>query len=177
MARYAAFLRGINVGPHKQVSMPELRAVLEERGYTDVATLLRSGNVLLTSGRRGADKVAADIEQAIDDGFGMDVRVIVRALAELRAVVDDNPLPDATKEPAKYLVYFLSAEPAKARIDAIDHSAFAPEEVRFGDRVMYAWLPNGVADAKLGRYVSDKTLGVTTTARNWSTLLKMLDHG
>src|SRR5689334_2394659 len=43
---FIALVRGINVGRAKQVSMGQLRAVVESLGYEDVRTLLRSGNVV-----------------------------------------------------------------------------------------------------------------------------------
>ena len=49
MARYVAFLRGINLGGKRRVAMAELRAVLADAGYEDVLTHLQSGNVVLTS--------------------------------------------------------------------------------------------------------------------------------
>ena len=63
--RYVLLLRGINVGRGRRVSMQDLRALLAGLGYTDVATLLQSGNAVFTSTRRQADKVCAEVEQAI----------------------------------------------------------------------------------------------------------------
>ena len=51
MARYLAFLRGINVGGH-QVPMAKLREELAGLGFTDVETLINSGNVIFTDGSK-----------------------------------------------------------------------------------------------------------------------------
>ncbi len=44
--RYVAFLLGINIGPHKKVPMANLKEVLEKLGFTNVKTLLNSGNAI-----------------------------------------------------------------------------------------------------------------------------------
>ena len=48
MPRYVALFRGINVGKAKRIAMADLRALLEKLGYTDVKTLLNSGNAVFT---------------------------------------------------------------------------------------------------------------------------------
>ena len=53
MARYVAFLRGINLGSTNKVSMPELRAMATDLGYTDVATYINSGNLIFSSTEEG----------------------------------------------------------------------------------------------------------------------------
>ena len=60
MARYVAFLRGINLGSTNKVSMPRLRELAEGLGYTDVVTYINSGNLVLT-----ATDPAATIEQRL----------------------------------------------------------------------------------------------------------------
>ena len=77
MATYVAFLRGINLGPNNKISMPALRAMAEDLGYADVGTLLNSGNVVFSAGSTRADRHSARIERAIQDRFGIDVRVVV----------------------------------------------------------------------------------------------------
>lgn len=51
--RFAAFLRGINVGGARRLPMSEVRAVLGELGASDVVTYIQSGNIVFT-GEAGA---------------------------------------------------------------------------------------------------------------------------
>ena len=44
--KYAAFLRGINVGGNNIIKMEELKKVFESMGFLNVKTILASGNVL-----------------------------------------------------------------------------------------------------------------------------------
>jgi len=51
MSRYLVLLRGINVGGKNKVTMAPLRQLLDELGYSNVATYIASGNVILSSDR------------------------------------------------------------------------------------------------------------------------------
>src|SRR5204863_1567267 len=54
-ATHVALLRGINVGTAKRVAMADLRQLMTGLGYSDVRTLLNSGNVVFTAPPRGGD--------------------------------------------------------------------------------------------------------------------------
>jgi uncharacterized protein (DUF1697 family) len=168
MPRYAALLRGINVGGKKLVSMAELRELLTGLGHTDVATVLQSGNAVFTSSKRSAAKLAAEIERAL----GIDVRVLVRTHAELAEVIANNPLPGAVDDPAHLLVNFLDGQPDKAGLDPAD---FPDEDIRFGRRELYVWYRKGIGRSKLTNQVIERRLGVAATGRNWNTLAKLVE--
>ena len=68
MATYVAFLRGINLGPSNKISMPALRAMAEDLGYTDVATYINSGNLIISSTKKAAT-VEREISKGIKDSF------------------------------------------------------------------------------------------------------------
>ena len=76
--RYAALLRGINVGGHNKVPMAELRALLTELGYIDLATHLQSGNAIFSS-QAPAAALELDIAEAVAARFGVSCAVMVRA--------------------------------------------------------------------------------------------------
>ena len=172
MARYAALLRGINLGPHKKVSMPALREVLEGLGFDDVQTLLQSGNAVFTASKPDTKKV----EAAIAERFGFDVKVLLRTHADLKRIVNENPFPDAAADGRALHVTFLSAKPATERIDAIDPELFAPDQVAFGKGPeMYVWYQNGMARSNVGKYVTERKLGVVASDRNWNTVTKLLE--
>jgi uncharacterized protein (DUF1697 family) len=46
MTKYAAFLRGINVGGYKLIPMEKLKKAFESLRFKNVRTLLSSGNVV-----------------------------------------------------------------------------------------------------------------------------------
>ncbi len=84
MTRYAAFLRGVNVGG-VNLKMAEVAKVLEDAGFTNVRTILATGNVLLDS-RSGVDAVRKKAEKALRDGFGYDAWVLAYDLDTVRAI-------------------------------------------------------------------------------------------
>jgi N-succinyldiaminopimelate aminotransferase len=101
-------LRGINVGRAKRVAMAELRALLEDAGYTAVRTHLNSGNVVLTGEEADPSEHAARIEAAIRDRLGMDVRCAVLTADELRAIAEvanEHDLLVVTDEVYEHLAF------------------------------------------------------------------------
>jgi uncharacterized protein (DUF1697 family) len=172
--RFAVLLRGINVGANKRVAMADLRQLLSGLGFTDVGTLLQSGNAVFDCRRTKPPVLARRIEGAIRDRFGLEVSCLVRSREEIRAVVDANPLGDVANEGSKLLVVFLSETPDPARLAEHDPVGLAPDRIRLGDRVIYQWCPDGILAAPAVGGFAEKYLSVTTTGRNWNTLTKLL---
>lgn len=172
MTRMVALLRGINLGARNRVPMPALRELLAEHRYQDVATVVQSGNIVLSTAV-GADRLAADLQGLIAQRFGVDTPVVVRTAAQLAAVVQANPLPQAAADPKRFQVSFLS-EPCPAdTADALAAADIAPEQVAIRGAEVYAWHVAGMQKSPLARMLTDKRLGVTATARNWNTVLKL----
>jgi uncharacterized protein (DUF1697 family) len=174
MARLVVLLRGINIGSRNRISMPELREALEDAGYDDVRTYLQSGNVVLASSA-SAKKVARDCERLIADRFGLEIAVVTRTRSELAKVVERNPLGRVAKDPKRYQVSFLEKKPAAKVVRELEDVATDKEQVVASGRELYAWHPDGVARSKLWARLAGKNLGVTATARNWTTVTKLLE--
>jgi uncharacterized protein (DUF1697 family) len=166
-------LRGINVGGHKKVAMADLRALLTRLGFTDVATLLQSGNAVFNGPEALPDELAARIERALADEFSMSVRCMVRTGPELRAVIEGNPFADAPTQGSRFLALFLSASPDPELLAKYDPRSLAPSGVELGDRVIYQWCPEGILAAPNVHGFVEKNLKVAVTARNWNTVTKL----
>ena len=172
-------LRGINLGPSRRIPMAELRALLADAGYEDVRTYVQSGNIVLTSKEKPA-KLGRRIDEVISERFGFEVPVVVRTRDELAQVVAANPLADVADNPKRYQVSFLVKPLAADVVERLQALAVEPEAVVVDGREIYAWHPAGVARSKLWNWLAGKGLGVTATARNWTTvttLLEMADEG
>ena len=174
MPRQIALLRGINLGARNRVSMPELRKLLTGLGHEDVKTLLQSGNVVLTSDETG-EALEQALEAAIADELGVESRVVVRTARELAGVVKRNPLAGVAGDPKRYQVSFLSARPKAAVVKALEAADVAPEQAVVSGREIYAWHPEGIQRSPLAKLLTDRKLGVTATARNWNTVIKLLE--
>lgn len=177
MTRYVALLRGINVGKAKRVPMPGLRTALEQTGYTDVRTLLVSGNVVLTPpenspGEGVRDRVADDVSRAVRKGWGHDVRVIVRTAEELADVVSTCPVPEP-ENGSRFFVAFLSDSPAPGAVKPPDPDAIGEDGWWARAREIYVWCPNGLLDSPAMAHLNALDLGVDVTVRNWNTVVKL----
>jgi hypothetical protein len=94
--RYAALLKGVNVGGNRKLPMADLKAFVAGLGFGGVQTLLASGNVVFA-----ADGDAAALEALLADeakvALGLDTPWFVRSHADLAAVVAANPFPEAAR--------------------------------------------------------------------------------
>lgn len=171
--RYAALLRGINVGGHKKIAMAELRELLGRLGYADVATHLQSGNAVLSCPEQPAGALSMAIEQAIAAQFGTDVRVVIRTGAELAGLLGRSPLPGPPENPSRFFVAFLSAVPDPDRVSEISAMSFGPDKLWVSGSEAFLWCPDGAAETRLTNSLIEKRLGVTATSRNWNTVSKL----
>lgn len=171
--RQIILLRGINLGPRNRIAMPELRELLTAAGYGDVQTYLQSGNVVLSS-RARPDRLAAECRRQIAQTFGLDIAVVVRTRDELADVVDRNPLSDVATDPKRYQVSFLASELDQRIVDELVGLATEAERLAVIGRELYAWHPEGVARSRLWTRLAGSGLGVTATARNWTTVTNLL---
>ncbi|MGW0366969.1 DUF1697 domain-containing protein [Streptomyces sp. NPDC002990] len=175
--KYAALLRGINVGGAKRVPMAELRSVLEGLGHGDVQTYLQSGNAVFSSAREDPAALARELETAIEAHFGFRVPCLVVDGEYLRAVADACPFPAAQLEGKQLHAVFCSEQPAEDRFAALDAPSFLPEEYRVGDRVLYLYAPQGLGRSKLAEALARPAVvgGMDVTTRNWNTVVKLVE--
>ena len=178
MPTHIALLRGINLGPHKRVAMPALRALVTSLGHTDVATYIASGNVVFTA---SSPAPGPELEKAIAAELGVECRVVVLTCAELARAVADNPYPDEP-DPKRVHAFFLTAEPDQA---AREHVAQAQEraaakgsrdEAAIVGRVLYLHTPDGFGRSELAAELSKgaRRNPAEGTARNWATVTRLL---
>ena len=171
--RQVLLLRGINIGK-RRVPMPALRELLAGAGYGDVQTYVQSGNVVVDS-KLSADKLARESAKLISDEFGFDVPVVARAHKDLARVVKHNPLADVAADPKRYQVTFLDRKLDAAVATKLKSLAVEPEAIAIKGMEIYTWHDAGVARSKLWSAVASKGLGVTATARNWTTVCALLE--
>lgn len=172
---YVALLRGINVGGHNKVPMADLRAALSDRGFAAVRTYIASGNVLLDAPGRSEREVADEVAAVVADRFGLAIPVVARAVADWPSIIEANPFPEAVPEPKFLHVSLCDRAPGPGAVAAFDDDTYAPDRIEAIGRELYLWYPNGSGRSKLTGAVLERKLGVTTTARNWSTMLKLAE--
>ncbi len=168
---YVVLFRG--VGGATQLPTGPLREALTEAGFENARTYINSGNALVTSDRpRG--RVAAEIAAIAKEKFGFDKHLMLATAAEWARLVKQNPYPEAAREPRSLHAFLLEKAPAKSATAALAARAAAHERVSVIGKVLYFHAPEGFGTSKLPPAI-DRTLGVASTARNWNTVLKLLE--
>jgi uncharacterized protein (DUF1697 family) len=172
MTRYAAFLRGVNVGG-VNLKMAEVAKVLEDAGFTNVRTILATGNVLLDS-RSGVDAVRKKAEKALRDGFGYDAWVLAYDLDTVRAISERFPFERVVDGHHSY-VTFVTDKDVLDELAELGKDAGAHEKIERGEGVVYWQVPNkGTLDTTIGKTMGKKRYKSSTTTRNLRTVEKVL---
>ncbi|KAA8997195.1 DUF1697 domain-containing protein [Paenibacillus spiritus] len=170
-----ALIRGINVGG-KTLKMETLRQELTARGFGKVKTYIQSGNVVFDSPAGSDDETARTLEQIIRETFGYSADVMVRSAAEWRAIVERNPYPPAAPEDGKRLHLFLLArELDEAALARLKPYGEAEDRIHVAGREMYVLFGTKMSDSPLFKLSLDKLLGLSATARNWNTVMKLAE--
>ena len=172
---YVAFIRGINVGGNSSVPMATLRHVLTETGFSDVTTLLNSGNVVLRSHHNATD-VAQGIESVLRNNFELSPnagRTHVLTADQLEAAITSAP-ENFVNQPDLFhsdIIFLMGVDAEEASV------AFTPKEgvdtIWLGDGVIYSQrLSAERTKSRLNR-VMQHPIYKSMTIRTWNTALKL----
>lgn len=173
MPTWIALFRAINVGGKNMLPMAKLKKGLEALTLTEVRTYIQSGNVVFQATSKSRSALAKKIVDMVEAEHGFRPQLLLLTAEELAAAVAANPYPDATAEPTSLHFFFL-AEPAReANTTGLDKLKAESESYYLTDQVFYLRAPNGIGRSKLAAG-AEKQLGVTTTARNYRTVEKLL---
>lgn len=176
MTAYVSLFRGINVGGNHQVSMADLKAMHESLGLQHVLSYIQSGNVVFHSAEADAPQLQRHIEASFEQQFGFHSDVIVRTLAEFNEIVEKNPFQgQQNKEPKWVVVLFLAARPDATAQDNLRKAYDGPEEIFIVGQEMYVYYANGMGRSKLSGNFIERKLKTVGTARNWNTILRLLE--
>lgn len=169
---FIALLRGVNVGKAKRVPMERLRVLLAGLGYTDVTTLLNSGNAVFRSRIRSPAACAKAIERALADDLEIEVPVIVKSSQELAQVVSENPFASSALDHSRLLVALTQDVAGLSALRGIEPLVAASEGFAVGTLAVYLHCANGILESKAAKALLGK-FGKSATTRNWATTLKL----
>jgi uncharacterized protein (DUF1697 family) len=172
MTKYAAFLRGVNVGG-VNLKMDEVATALADAGFGNVRTILASGNVLLESSS-GVAAVRKQAEAALRDRFGYDAWVLAYDIDTVRAVVDAYPFERGVDGYQSYVTFVTDAAVLK-ELAALADNTGPDEKISRGKGVIYWQVPKGsTLDSTIGKTMGKSRYKSSTTTRNLRTLAKVL---
>lgn len=155
--------------------MKDLAALFDTAGCSNVRTYIQSGNVVFSASPAVVKRVPALIAAAISRKFGFDSPVIVRSTSEMRAIATHNPFVGVEPNPALMHVVFLADAPTKTAVASLDPKRSPPDRFVVRGRDIYLHVPNGAGRSKLTAAYFDSTLKTISSARNWNTVLALLE--
>jgi uncharacterized protein (DUF1697 family) len=162
MARYAAFLRGMNVSG-RRITNRDLADAVAGLGFENVETFRASGNVIF-DGRGRSAAIASRLEAGLGDALGYEVPVFLRGATEIRAIAGHEPFTAAAlvASSGKLQVALLLEKPAaKAGREALALATDA-DRLAIEGRELF-WLPSGgMAESELDLNAIGAALGLMT---------------
>lgn len=165
--RYAAFLRGVMPTNCK---MPELKKAFEKAGFTDVRTLLGSGNVIFDAPKTPIPALETKVEAAMHKSLGKSFLTIVRPVDELRALIESDPFKGVRLKPdSKKIVTFLRKPPTGLDLPVEQDNARILKLEGNDLFTVYSPTPKGPVFMKL---IEKAAGGKEQTTRTWDTVQK-----
>jgi uncharacterized protein (DUF1697 family) len=168
-----ALLRGINVGGSHMVAMRDLKAMFETLGCTGVQTYIQSGNVIFRSAAANRPALAKRLSAAVSERHGFEPRVLVLTSRELERAAAANPFREADGDPRSLHLFFLADRPRRPDLTSLEALKAPTERFALTGRTFYLHTPAGFAGSRLAARV-ERVLGVAATARNWRTVITLL---
>jgi uncharacterized protein (DUF1697 family) len=171
---YLILFRG--VGGKTQLPTQALRDQLAQAGFENVATYINSGNAIVRS-KLSRKKVIATIAELCRAEFGFDKAIFAPTLEEWADVIARNPFSkEATSAPTAVHAALLESLPKAEDVERVRALGVKGEDLKVVGSVAYIHTPNGFGTCKMAEKF-DKWIGVTNTARNWNTVLKLAELG
>lgn len=163
-------LRGVNVGGRNKLPMKTFAMVLERLGAENVRTYIQSGNAVM-DGEASANDIAA----ALKKHAGVSCHVFTLPAARLKKLAAASPFAkEAEASPKSVHLYLLGAKPDAEAVERLAVLKTPSEDIALAGDALYLHTPAGLAKSNIAERI-DRTLKVTTTARNWNTVNKLIE--
>lgn len=173
---YVAWLRAINVGGNRMVKMDDLKKIFAAMKFTNVRTLINSGNVVFEAKRHSEPALRTLIESTLEKKLGFDVTTILRTADEVEAVVKGDPFKGVKVDAdTRLYVTFLADEPSAA--DWKKLQALANKDQAFtkkGRDLFTVYRIPVVKKEPFSNALVEKMLGTRATTRGWPTVQKIV---
>jgi uncharacterized protein (DUF1697 family) len=173
MKKYVAFLRGINIAGHNIIRMKDLRDALIKNKFENVKTYIKSGNIVIESDH-DKKKVKEIFEQIIESQFKLKIDTTLKTQKELEEIILNNPFNSENEnDNSKRIVVMLSDKVSQDQALQLKSDERIVENYYHKNDVLYIYYYDGAGRSKFTTTYIDKKLKVTSTARNWNTMIKM----
>ena len=173
MIKYIAFLRGIGPG-NPNMRNDKLCAVFEEIGFSNVRSVISSGNIIFESDRTKILELETEIEQALFVSLGFHTTAIIRNETQLQKLVTANPFGDRTHGTGLYLLATFTKNPLKLHFELPYQPPEKPYQViRAIDDTVFTVTDNTLTKTPDVMTWLEKELGKAISSRTWNTILRI----
>ena len=168
MKRYAAFLRGVMP---MNCKMAELKKAFEKAGFTDVKTVLGSGNVVFSAPPATEAALERKAEAAMEKHLGRVFFTIVRPIEALQKMLATDPYARFKLEPgSKRVVTLFRSKPAT--VPKLPVELGGARILAMGKGEVYTAYVR-VPGTPVFMVLIEKTFGKDVTTRTWETIQKI----
>lgn len=173
--KFAALLRGINVGGHKKILMADLIKLLEKNdAIHNVQTYIQSGNVIFESDCTDKVELNKIISTLIYNEYKFNVPILLFNLKSWKRIREFNPfLRDNTVHINRLYVTLLDKNPSEQNISTLEKTDFSPDLYIMAGNIIYLNYFNGAGRSKMTTNLFEKKLQLSATSRNWKTVCKI----
>jgi len=180
MPRYLALLRGINVGGRNKVPMADLRDIAAALGLAGATTYIQSGNLLFGCAEADAAELADLLEREIASRLDVRPAVVVLSRGELKQVIADNPYPGEQDPRCLHAVFHrdqVGPDHVAAVAAAVQRARAtgSRDDATVVGRTLFLHTPDGYGRSELAAQLGRSKAATAGTARNWSTVTKLMD--
>ena len=170
MNKHVSLLRGINVGGHKKVPMANLKKEYEKMGFSNIKTILNSGNVVFEGNDKNLHHIPAHLEKA----FGFEIPVITIPYEQILQIIQIDPFKNIEVTPKTRLYITFLPEPHKSPLKIPYSSDDNSFQIIYQTATMLFSIldlnKTGTVDAM---NILEKAYGKNITTRNLNTVQKI----
>lgn len=170
MDTFIAFLRGINVGGTNRIPMKELKKHFEELGFTDIKTILATGNVLFKGEPEKVSKLPTELSKKI----GFDTHLILFPYSDIESIIDSDPFKglEISQDIKFYISFFTELKESKLEIP-YNEVKKGIHILNISDKAIFSTVDLKKSGTVELMKILDKEFGKKLTTRNYNTLLKL----
>jgi uncharacterized protein (DUF1697 family) len=172
MTTYIVFLRGINVGGHKKFPKASQLEILSELNLQNPKVYLHTGNWVFESSE-SKEILESKLLKAIREKQGWEVPILLKTASELEEIMNNSPFSEEVIQKSYFIL--LKNKPSFERIQLTTTLSHPNEKFHITENCVYVYYTYGAGNAKMGNTFFENKLKVAATARNYNTMMAILD--
>ncbi|WP_299765330.1 DUF1697 domain-containing protein [uncultured Dokdonia sp.] len=172
---YIAFLRGINVGGHHKLPMADLKVVFTQLGYTNIITVLNSGNVIFSTTNNHIKNIEKNITDVLEKTFEFPVPTCVREATQIQQLYKNNPFDSIviTKDTRLYISFLNEDVSSSIELPWISSDTSYQIIEKRGTSIVSV-LNLSISKTTTAMKILENTYGKNMTTRNWKTIERII---